>query len=302
VIDDNEKEQCSEFECVFENLRKNKNVRDKIEFGGDWMMINFNEYLYVHCDEDCIAINDIERHWHPNNCSEILQSLTDIADGNVIFISRVLGSGVILYTKMIEKEKYEKKMGKYLAKKGLRIYSGNRIIKREGNTWEERLFLSMTTEEKRHITLKYMTELNVLLASDSFLERFYDGGCVIVSDFETVVLKMDNPTDKNKTILLDILGEPDISFLDNFYDAWDLDLIEGDEHFDSNLKKIYALLKTILCNKIISVTGLCNGSEFNGIVAFEHIDPDYADPKYSSLVFQVWNGDVDRSIIERMTK
>jgi hypothetical protein len=302
VSNDNEKEQDSELEYVFENLRKNKNAEDKIEFGGDWMMIDFNEYLYVHCDDDSITINDGEMHWHPSDCFKILQNLTDIADGNVIFISRVFRSSAILYTRMIEKEKYEKNREKYLAKKGLRIYSGNRIIKRNGNTWEERLFSSMTSEEKRHMTLKYMSRLNDLLATDNFLEGFYDGGPVVVGDLETYVLKMDNPTDKNKTIQLDILGEPDLSFLDNFYDAYELDLDEGDENFDSNIKKIYALLKPILCNKIISVTGFNRGSGFDGIVAFEQIDHALLDLEYSNLVFKVWNGDVDQSIIERMTK
>jgi hypothetical protein len=79
-VSSKKKEQGAGLEYVFENLRENKNIGDKIDFGGDWMMITFNEYLYIHCCDDCITINDGQIHWHPIDGFEMLQWLSDVAD------------------------------------------------------------------------------------------------------------------------------------------------------------------------------------------------------------------------------
>jgi len=160
-----------------------------------------------------------------------------------------------------------------------------------------------TLESKRQLTLKHMEALNNLLETDKFAERFYDGGSMMVGKNERFLLKMGNPLEKDKSIRLVILDDPDLTFLNNFYDADDLDLEEEDtiENFESNLKKIHSLLKPILDNEIISINGLCNGHLFNAIFNRKQLNSNL-DSHYINLDFKVWNGNVDDDIIEKITK
>jgi len=152
-----------------------------------------------------------------------------------------------------------------------------------------------------------MTELNNLLAADNFVERFYDGGTEIHDDCEFYLLKMDNPLDKNKSIRLRVTDEPDLSFLNSFYDSEDLSLEEENtaESFESNLLKIYSFLKPVISNEIISVSDSRNGHlRFNWILTLEQADHTDLNSRFYSeldLDFQVWTGSVDNSIIEIIT-
>jgi len=298
---------------VYEILRNHENIGDKIKINDnhDTIEIQFHEFLYVYGYHDCVEISDSISnlaHWHPNGYGALLKTLTDIANGEIIFVQ-----GTRRYSKALKvfsKEEFETKKKKYLKNKHLRIYTGTGIIKRDGECQENAQYLFkqrlMPRELRKQLTLEYMDALNRLLTADHFVERFYDGGSVMFDyfDLECFVLKMDHPTEDNKSIQLDILSEPDLSFLNNFYDAEDLDLEEENtaENFESNLAKIYALLKPIISNEIVSVSGLSDGGhQFHGIYRVKRARFARLDGYARNLEFQVWNGEVERDLIEIMT-
>jgi len=126
---------------VYDTLRANENIRDKLTINEshnlfDSFNIDFNEFLrltvYVETRDPnyyTVELNGGLTHWHHDDDEALLQDLAELANGEVIFIEnmRLLSLSKI---KAIEKEKFEKKKARYFAKKCLRIYTGNSIIKR----------------------------------------------------------------------------------------------------------------------------------------------------------------------------
>ena len=68
---------------------------------------------------------------------DLIEQLTEIADGNVVFIENIcrfhmrrlfFGSA----PKRVTRERFEKKKARYFSERYLRIYTGNEIIKKDG--------------------------------------------------------------------------------------------------------------------------------------------------------------------------
>ncbi|MCL2051336.1 MAG: hypothetical protein FWG91_06385 [Lachnospiraceae bacterium] len=126
---------------VYDTLSKIENLRDKMEIDEyqTFITIDFNEYLHLAISDDMIELNYNLHHWHPDSEDDIIQDVTEIANGDIIFIEsrgfftrprkwniRICDNAITA----LEKKVFEKKKGKYLAKKHLRIYTGNEILKR----------------------------------------------------------------------------------------------------------------------------------------------------------------------------
>ena len=128
----------SEIEYVRETLRNNENIGDRIRIDDarTYVEIEFHEYLHISADEDRVMINfDDNAHWHPGGTEDLIEQLTEIANGNVVFVENMcrfhprrlfFGSA----PKRMTRAEFEKKKAKYLCKKYLRIYTGNEIVKR----------------------------------------------------------------------------------------------------------------------------------------------------------------------------
>ncbi len=144
--------------------------------------------------------------------------------------------------------------------------------------------------KNKNLTIDYMKRLNELLLNDGFKESFIFDSSKIIENIECYILKITNPIEEDKTISLCILDYPDLSFLDNFYDDYDLNLTDN---FDNNVKKIYDLLKPILKNEIISVTS----KEFGGIFTKEQYkiskEKNYFWENYKNVKIQIWNGKLE---------
>lgn len=138
-------------QCIYEVLKRNENIGDKIKISDtkDSIEIEFNEYLWIHGSGDIMYLNNDLNHYHFDDVDfeDFGQWLTDIANGDIVFIedksrfSLKMLKGIILLPwnlQTISKQKYEKNKQKYLSKKNLRIYTGNAIIKREGEKTELR--------------------------------------------------------------------------------------------------------------------------------------------------------------------
>lgn len=126
--------------AVVETLNNHENIKGKLSFdeANDFFIIDFNEYLQLWVCDDAIVLNNGLTHWHPDDNEDIIQDMTAIANGDIVFIERrgfftrprkwgirICNNAVII----LEKEMFEKRKEKYMAKKHLRIYSGDSIIK-----------------------------------------------------------------------------------------------------------------------------------------------------------------------------
>lgn len=104
----------------------------------DTIAIDFNEYLHLDIDDIKIILNNGLTHWHPADEEDIIQNVTAIANGDIVFIERRdfftlprrYGRVCDHAIKMLEKKNFEKKKDKFLLKKHLRVYTGIEIIKR----------------------------------------------------------------------------------------------------------------------------------------------------------------------------
>jgi hypothetical protein len=121
----------NQYKNALEALKANKNIGAKAEllsYKGklNGIGITFNKYLTITADDNYIEIN-YNLHWHPNGINEMVEDLNKIANGELIFVD-----GMFFTLKMLEKKRFEKRRAKLLAKKRLRIYTGNEIIKEKG--------------------------------------------------------------------------------------------------------------------------------------------------------------------------
>ena len=126
---------------MYDKLSKIENLRGKLKMNEtqDFISVDFHEYLLLGISDDMIELNEGLTHWHPDDVQDIIRNVTDIANGEIIFIerrgffTRPRKWGVRICNnalKALEKKKFEKKKEKYLAKKHVRIYTGNAVIKR----------------------------------------------------------------------------------------------------------------------------------------------------------------------------
>jgi hypothetical protein len=128
---------------IYEKLKNNEFFKDKLEFDEvkNRLTITFNEYARLDYleggykaanDEGVILFNDSLNHWHITDDEEAVEIISGFANGDVIYIE---DTRFFTFTKLraVEKEAFEKKKEKYMAKRYLRIYTGNAIIKRSGN-------------------------------------------------------------------------------------------------------------------------------------------------------------------------
>ena len=129
---------------IYEKLKGNKNFKDKLIFDEikNCLTITFHEYLrleyfegnYTACyDEGLInfyygSFNNAG-HQHIQDDEEALETVIGFSNGNEIFIEDTSRFSLVKL-RVLEKKNFEKKKEKYMAKKSLRIYSGNSIIKR----------------------------------------------------------------------------------------------------------------------------------------------------------------------------
>lgn len=124
---------------IYEILRNNQNLSGKLKVdeANGCIDINFNEYLHLsilvpppnHRPEYTITLNDDLTHWHDDE-EDFLESLTEIANGSIIFIENRCRFS-FNKIKIMEKEKFEKKKERYFSRRHLRIYTGNSIMKRD---------------------------------------------------------------------------------------------------------------------------------------------------------------------------
>jgi hypothetical protein len=124
---------------IYDELRNIENLRDKLKINEthDVIRIDFHEYFHLNISGDCIWLNEGVTHWHPSDDAEIIQDVLNIANGNDVylesidFFTRTSKYGRICHNELriLDKEKFEKKKENYLAKKHLRIYTVNEIIK-----------------------------------------------------------------------------------------------------------------------------------------------------------------------------
>ncbi|MDR2572243.1 MAG: hypothetical protein LBD23_18360 [Oscillospiraceae bacterium] len=128
---------------IYEKLRTEDFFKDKLEFdeAKNRLTITFNEYMRLDYlegdykaanDEGVILLNNSLTHWHITDDEEAVELVSASANGDVIYIE---DTRFFAFTKLriMEKETFEKKKEKYMTKIYLRIYTGNAIIKRNGN-------------------------------------------------------------------------------------------------------------------------------------------------------------------------
>ena len=97
---------------VYDQLIKIEFIKDKLHLceSNDLISINFHEYLHLDISNDYIVLNKGLTHWHGND-DDIIQDVTDIANGDLIYIER---RGFFTRPR----------------KWGMRIYTAKSIIKR----------------------------------------------------------------------------------------------------------------------------------------------------------------------------
>ncbi|MCL2569736.1 MAG: hypothetical protein FWE16_00840 [Firmicutes bacterium] len=119
---------------VFEELKKHKNIGNKIKLSENKqsLEIEFHEFLHVTIFDEGqeYTINTKETHWHLDTDDEVIKNLTEIADGDIVFIKNMgfFSQGI----KVITRDEMETIFGKWsFGRKNQRIYTGNMIFKRE---------------------------------------------------------------------------------------------------------------------------------------------------------------------------
>jgi hypothetical protein len=101
----------------------------------DFLIIRINEYLTLSAAEanEMLLLNNGLTHWHMDT-QEMAEGIIDVLKGNFIFVERrsIFAKLVDLpsHIKIIEKSKFEKIKHRYMGKRKIRIYSGNKIIQR----------------------------------------------------------------------------------------------------------------------------------------------------------------------------
>jgi hypothetical protein len=130
-MEENRSNVKTEIEFAYEKLKANPNIGEKITLlSKDSIKVVFHEYLQAYADDEDMIINE-SWHWHPDGIDDTIEYVTDIANGDTIFVdNRHSWFGL----RMMNKKTFEKKKSKYLSKKNLLIYTGNEIIKRDGET------------------------------------------------------------------------------------------------------------------------------------------------------------------------
>ena len=125
---------------VFEELKKNKNIGNKIKLIEDkqTLKIEFHEFLIVAVYNEVreYTIDIGETHWHLDTDDEVIKNLTEIANGDIIFIKN---TGLFAHDiKIMTRDKMETMFRKWsFGRKNQRIYTGNMIFKREKELWFE---------------------------------------------------------------------------------------------------------------------------------------------------------------------
>lgn len=137
---------------IYEKLKNNDNFKDKLKFNKskNCLTIVLHEYLSLDyfegnytsaIDEGLINLKRTEdddisnhlppfaAHWHITDDEEALEVVNNFTNGNMIYIEDVRRFS-FFPIRVMRKDKFEKKKGRYMTKKYLRIYSGNSIIKR----------------------------------------------------------------------------------------------------------------------------------------------------------------------------
>jgi hypothetical protein len=100
--------------------------------------IEFNEFLWIHGATDILYVNKDINHFHfDNDIVAIKKWLLDIAEGKIVFLEDTSKFSLKMFNpfqpwglKIISRDEFEDNKDKLLAKKHLRIYTGNEIIKR----------------------------------------------------------------------------------------------------------------------------------------------------------------------------
>jgi len=123
---------------LYEKMKDDEWFKSKLNINNskNCLNITFNEYLRLEywegnyksaSDEGLFVLNDNLTHYHIMDDEEAIQLVTELANGEVIFIEGGLLPGRF---KVMTKEKFEKKKERYMKKKSFRIYTGNAIIKK----------------------------------------------------------------------------------------------------------------------------------------------------------------------------
>ena len=124
---------------LYEKLAKQEFFNDKLKWdeAKNCLTITFNEHLrfdYLEGnyksakDEGYLSLDGTPNHWHIQDDDEILEIVTAFATGELICIKDTSFFSFAKF-RILEKEKFQKKKAKYMARKSLRIYTGNQIIK-----------------------------------------------------------------------------------------------------------------------------------------------------------------------------
>ncbi len=132
--------QVERLNRIYEILRNNTDFDGKLKYddAANRLTIVFHEYLrldYIEGNdtavtgEGLILLNDDLTHWHIQEDEEALEIVTAIAGGDDVFIER---HKLRRNVKLMDKEKFAKKRERYMRRKSLRIYTGTKIIKRDG--------------------------------------------------------------------------------------------------------------------------------------------------------------------------
>ncbi|MCL2851057.1 MAG: hypothetical protein FWE01_01710 [Firmicutes bacterium] len=136
---------------VFEKLKKNKNISNKITLSENKqsLEIKFHGFLHVTVFDEGheYTVSTKETHWHLDTDDEVIRNLTEIANGDIVFIRNtgLFAQGI----KIVMRDEMEAMFGKPLfGRKNQRIYTGNMIFKREkGQCFEWELIPTDPPEE-----------------------------------------------------------------------------------------------------------------------------------------------------------
>lgn len=130
---------------IYEKLKDDDFFKDRLDFDEtrNCLTVVFHEYLRLEyfeanytsaSDEGIIyfshAIFNNTGHQHVYADEEVLETLSDLAKGSEVFLVDT-SKHSLAKVKVMTREGFAQKKDRYLAKKSLRIYSGNSIIKRE---------------------------------------------------------------------------------------------------------------------------------------------------------------------------
>jgi len=160
IMPSSEQSDSERMVSIYEILRKNETIGDKIKLRPDGYCIDikFNEYLHICIADDQIIYNNNLLHEHYFSDEELLNEINDIASGKIIFIENVRTTLIKLVPslnlKKLTKTQYDKKRSKYFYKNHLRIYTGNCVMKRNYPAFKT--FIKNRIQHKQENLFMYM--------------------------------------------------------------------------------------------------------------------------------------------------